>query len=97
MPKYNATFAASVRAYATVTVEAADEDAAHARFKELAAAMADGGGDWPAEACNARFDPDWEQLDEIEYLDDCGIDNLSPVEATLLDKSRWTGPDSETV
>lgn len=69
MPKYTATFAANVRVYAPVTVEAADDNAAHQRFQELAAKMNIGWSDG-----DAVFDPEWDTLADIEYLEDCGMD-----------------------
>lgn len=78
MPKYTATFAGNVRAYTTVEIEATDEDAAHQRFQELAAMMADDSGtdekDYPEEIADLVFNPQYDTLNEIEYLEDCEMD-----------------------
>jgi hypothetical protein len=72
MPKYYATFAANVRAYTTVTIEAADEAAAHQRFQELAAAMGNDVHmeDFPEETQDIVFSPEYDTLTDIEYLED---------------------------
>jgi hypothetical protein len=72
VPKFNATIAADVRAYACVTVDAEDEEAAHDRFKAIAAALAR--GEKTPETATTVFDPDFDTLAEYEYLEDCGID-----------------------
>jgi hypothetical protein len=75
MPRYTATFAANVRAYACVTVIAADEDAAHERFKQIADVMNNNPEDWPAEVANTLFEPEYDTLGDYDYLEDCGLDD----------------------
>lgn len=81
--KYSASFAATVRCYATVHVEVEDTDdheaalaVAHEKFKEAAAnfdpaSFEDDNGVWVT-----NFVPDWSLLDEVEYLEDCGVDQV---------------------
>src|SRR5262245_31390795 len=72
MPKFTATFAGNVRAYAAVSVEAADPDVALRRFREIAEAMAR--GDTPPEVAETVFTADWDQLAEVEFVEELGIE-----------------------
>jgi len=70
MKKYTVTIAANVRAYATVTIEAADEDAAWQRAKDIAAALPDWTQGEPTEIDGVVFEPDYATLTDFEALDD---------------------------
>jgi hypothetical protein len=72
MPKWTVTIAANVRAYATVEIEADDEDAAWQRAKDIVSAPAM----WsePEMADDVFFVPEYDTLDDFELLDDLRLE-----------------------
>jgi hypothetical protein len=70
MTKYFVTIAANVRAYATVEIEAANEDAAWQRAKDIAAS--ENIWDEP-EIEDVTFEPEYDTLDEFEPLEDLEV------------------------
>jgi len=65
MPKFSVTIAATVRAYAVIEIDAADEDAASQRAGAVALLG------WSApEMKDVVFDPAWDSLDDFEALED---------------------------
>jgi hypothetical protein len=74
MAKFNVTLAGNVRAYACVTIEADNEDAAWQRAKDIAAS--DNIWGEPEIACGVTFDPSFDDIYDIEALEDCGLDEV---------------------
>jgi hypothetical protein len=68
MMKFTVTLAANVRAYTTIEIEAADEEAAFERAKAIADSP------WAHPGTDMVFNPDYSTLSDIEVLDDLMFD-----------------------
>jgi hypothetical protein len=70
MPKYEAIFAATVRCFGCITVEAENAAAARQRFREIADEVKQ---DKEFIATWFKFDPEFDVVQNVEFLEDADV------------------------